>query len=89
VRRVQRERELTEERNRMMEKLQKMAVTDGLTLLFQTRGTLQPARTRGGPFGPLQASPALLLIDIDRFKDFNDSFGHLEGTRCWCVSARS
>ena len=43
VRRVLRERELTEERNRMMEKLQKLAVTDGLTTLLQLPPLFQPA----------------------------------------------
>src|SRR5512143_226033 len=37
VRRVLRERELRKERKRMMEKLQKLAVTDGLTALFNSR----------------------------------------------------
>ena len=42
VRRVMRERELTEERNRMMEKLQKLAVTDGLLIVGRSVRSLVP-----------------------------------------------
>jgi len=31
---------------------------------------------------------ALLLIDIDRFKEFNDSYGHLAGDACLCHVAQ-
>jgi diguanylate cyclase (GGDEF)-like protein len=81
VRRVLRERELTEERNRMMEKLQTLAVTDGLTMLFNSRhfyGQLELEVDRSLRY---QHHLSLLLIDIDHFKEFNDLFGHLEGDK--------
>jgi diguanylate cyclase (GGDEF)-like protein len=81
VRRVQRERELTAERNRMLEKLQKMAITDGLTTLFNSRHFYSQLELEVDRSTRYKHTLALLLIDIDRFKEFNDAFGHLEGDK--------
>lgn len=81
VRRVLRERELTEERNRMMEKLQKLAVTDGLTSLFNSRHFYTLLELEVDRSNRYKHPLSMLLIDIDHFKVFNDSFGHLEGDK--------
>ena len=81
VRRVLRERELTEERNRMMEKLQKLAVTDGLTSLFNSRHFYTLLELEVDRSNRYKHSLSMLLIDIAHFKAFNDSFGHLEGDK--------
>jgi two-component system cell cycle response regulator len=81
VRRVLRERELTQERNRMMEKLQKLAVTDGLTGLFNSRHFFTQLELEVDRSSRYKHPLSLLLIDIDHFKDYNDSFGHLEGDK--------
>jgi two-component system cell cycle response regulator len=81
VRRVLRERELTQERNRMMEKLQKLAVTDGLTGLFNSRHFFTQLELEVDRSSRYKHPLALLLIDIDHFKDYNDTFGHLEGDK--------
>jgi len=81
VRRVLRERELTQERNRMMEKLQKLAVTDGLTSLFNSRHFFTQLELEVDRSSRYKHPLALLLIDIDHFKDYNDTFGHLEGDK--------
>jgi diguanylate cyclase (GGDEF)-like protein/PAS domain S-box-containing protein len=63
------------------EELRRLSVTDDLTGLYNQRffyATLarevEAARRYAAPM-------ALLLIDLDRFKDFNDTYGHLEGDR--------
>ena len=81
LKRVLKERELTQERVKMLEQLQKLATTDGLTKLYNSRHfynqlTLEVDRSnRYNP--PL----SLLLLDIDHFKNYNDNFGHLEGDK--------
>ncbi|MCU0736485.1 MAG: diguanylate cyclase [Methylotetracoccus sp.] len=81
VRRVLRERELTEERNRMMEKLQTLAVTDGLTTLFNSRHFHSQLELEVDRSLRYRHSLSLLLIDVDHFKEYNDRFGHVEGDK--------
>jgi diguanylate cyclase (GGDEF)-like protein/PAS domain S-box-containing protein len=69
------------ERKRLEEALARRSVTDELTGLMNRRGffslaqrEVQLARRRGEEL-------LLLYIDIDRFKEINDTHGHAEGDR--------
>ena len=79
LKRVLKERELIREQNRIMQKLKNLAITDGLTKLYNSRyfyNQLLPEVDRTKRYNrPL----CLLLLDIDHFKVYNDTFGHLEG----------
>ena len=64
------------------EKLNDMVLTDALTGIGNRRffdgalpAEIRSAARQGAPLG-------LLLLDIDNFKVFNDSFGHQAGDRC-------
>ena len=81
LKRVLKERELTNERIRMMEKLQKLAITDGLTRLYNSRSFYSQLELEVGRFNRYQHPLTLLLLDIDHFKDYNDKYGHLEGDK--------
>src|SRR5580692_7747335 len=63
----------------VFQKLQQTAITDGLTLIKTRRFFFEAlssewkrASRSGRPF-------SVVLIDLDKFKDVNDTLGHLEG----------
>ena len=81
LKRVLKERELTNERIRMMEKLQELAITDGLTKLYNSRSFYSQLELEIDRSIRYQHPLTLLLLDIDHFKEYNDKFGHLEGDK--------
>jgi len=81
LKRVLKERKLTNERIRMMEKLQKLAITDGLTRLYNSRSFYSQLELEIDRIKRYQHPLTLLLLDIDHFKDYNDKYGHLEGDK--------
>jgi diguanylate cyclase (GGDEF)-like protein len=81
LKRVLKERQLTEERIRMMEKLQKLAITDGLTKLYNSRSFYSQLELEVDRYNRYKHPLSLLLLDIDHFKEFNDTYGHLEGDK--------
>lgn len=81
LKRVLRERKLTEERVLMLEKLKRLSITDGLTKLYNSRHFYNQLKGEIGRSNRYQHSLSLLIIDIDKFKDYNDTYGHLEGDK--------
>lgn len=59
--------------------MRKMSITDGLTGLYNHREFYQQLRRELERARRYRHSVSLLLIDVDDFKKFNDSYGHLAG----------
>ena len=81
LKKILKERHLTQERYSLIEKLKKLAITDGLTDLFNSRhfySQLEVEIDRSNRYKP---PLSLLLLDIDKFKIYNDTYGHLEGDK--------
>jgi diguanylate cyclase (GGDEF)-like protein/PAS domain S-box-containing protein len=77
LRDVTERRAMEEELHTLNKKLASLATTDGLTGLANRRAFDQFLRNHEGA-----QNAALLMIDIDHFKQYNDHFGHLRGDQC-------
>jgi diguanylate cyclase (GGDEF)-like protein/PAS domain S-box-containing protein len=67
------------DRRRLEAQLQDLAMRDALTGLTNRRGFEQLAAHAVGAAHRAHRSDALLYIDLDGFKEINDTFGHAEG----------
>ena len=79
LKRVLKERQLTQERARMLKELQEMAITDHLTQLYNSRHFYNQLDIEIDRSRRYDRPLSLLFLDIDFFKQYNDIFGHLEG----------
>lgn len=63
----------------MREKLERLAITDDLTKLFNARHFYKRLTAEVDRANRYEHPLALLMLDIDYFKVYNDTYGHLEG----------
>lgn len=76
------ERMLTDEKRQLAEanaRLHDLASKDGLTNLWNRRALMQEIERGLAEYGRSGKPFSLVLLDIDRFKQYNDSFGHPAG----------
>ena len=81
LKRVLKERKLTNERLQMLEKLKKQSITDGLTKLYNSRHFYNQLKSEVDRSTRYSHPLTMLILDIDHFKDYNDRYGHLEGDK--------
>ena len=73
-------RDITEFKG-LEERLQNLAITDDLTGLYNRRGFRLMAEQELRHAQRINAETILLSIDVDNFKNINDTFGHDEGDK--------
>jgi len=81
LRRVLRERNITKERALMLKRLQELAITDGLTKLYNFRYFYKQLDSEANRSKRYNHPLSLLFMDIDHFKHYNDTYGHLQGDK--------
>ncbi len=69
----------TEELEAANEKLQALATTDGMTGLANHRTFQEKLHEAAAHAKTEKSALALLLMDVDKFKQYNDTFGHPAG----------
>lgn len=73
------EKMILEQKN---EDLQELALTDSLTGLLNRRGLEEKIELLWSYTMREKQNAAIIMVDIDYFKSYNDRFGHVEGDRC-------
>jgi diguanylate cyclase (GGDEF)-like protein len=81
IKRVLREAGLKQERNRLLKEMERLAITDGLTKLYNSRHFFRQIKQELKRNERYQRHLSLLILDIDHFKHYNDTWGHLEGDK--------
>jgi diguanylate cyclase (GGDEF)-like protein len=66
---------------RLFAQTQQLAITDGLTELYRRQPFLEQLAREVARANRSRESLAVLMLDIDHFKRYNDTYGHLEGDR--------
>jgi diguanylate cyclase (GGDEF)-like protein len=69
------------ENAKLYEKTKELSLVDDLTHLFNRRHFLKILEMEFKRATRFQRPLSLLMIDVDHFKRFNDTFGHLEGDK--------
>jgi diguanylate cyclase (GGDEF)-like protein len=66
-------------RSLLYKKIQELAIMDGLTGVFGRRHFLERLNEEIKRSRKFKHCFSFLMVDVDRFKDFNDKYGHLVG----------
>ena len=81
LKRVLREAAFKRERTKMLKDMEQLAITDALTGLYNSRQFFRQIKLEIQRFKRYSRALSLLILDIDFFKNYNDTWGHLEGDK--------
>ena len=70
------------ELKRAREALTRLSITDGLTQLANRRRFDEVIRREHARLARSDGQLSLLMLDLDHFKGYNDTYGHLQGDDC-------
>ncbi len=75
------------ENARLYDRIEQQAITDGLTRLYNHRHFYKRLEEEVATAKRYDVPLSLLMLDLDDFKRFNDTFGHPAGDRVLCEVA--
>lgn len=81
--------EMQAEMQQLNQELQALSQRDGLTGLFNRRTYEEKAANQWAISSRARESLAILMMDVDHFKDYNDHYGHQAGDDCLKAVARA
>jgi len=81
INRVLSERSLLDQRDKMIEKLQRITIEDPLTGLYNSRHLFDQLDKEINRAKRYSHPLSLMFIDIDKFKSVNDTYGHMIGDK--------
>jgi len=81
IKRVLRESEFKKERALLLKEMEKLAITDALTGLYNSRQFFHQIKQEIKRYDRYSRSLSMLILDIDFFKKYNDTWGHIEGDK--------
>lgn len=79
--RIIRERNLKKELKEKNEELKRLSIRDSLTGLFNQRHFYAELEREAERARRQKHPLSLILFDVDKFKNYNDTYGHLEGDK--------
>lgn len=79
--RVMDARHTRQARDRSMRELRRLAVTDTLTGLYTSGHLFKQLKAELGRSDRYSRTVSICMLDVDRFKSINDTYGHQEGDR--------
>ena len=88
INRVIKERSLLDERDKMIKKLQRLAIVDSLTGLYNSRHFFEQLEKEIKRSDRYLHPISLMFIDIDNFKAINDTYGHMIGDKILSLIAK-
>jgi two-component system cell cycle response regulator len=89
INRVIKERSLLDERDKMIKKLQRLAIVDSLTGLYNSRHFFEQLEKEIKRSDRYLHPISLMFIDIDNFKAINDTYGHMIGDKIlWLIAKK-